>query len=61
MALSSSKFAATGASAGEPTDEADRGRHPGFARHECIAGGPGSLSLSFAGLVSEGLSFAGFG
>src|SRR5271163_1706896 len=33
--------------AGEPTDEADRGRHPGFARHEGLAGGPGSLSLSF--------------
>jgi hypothetical protein len=32
---------------GEPTDEADRGRHPGFARHEGLAGGPGSLSLSF--------------
>ena len=31
----------------EPTDEADRGRHPGFARHEGLAGGPGSLSLSF--------------
>jgi hypothetical protein len=33
--------------AGEPSDEADRGRHPGFARHESLAGGPGSLSLSF--------------
>src|SRR6476660_8782715 len=28
-------------------DEVDRGRHPGFARHERLAGGPGSLSLSF--------------
>src|SRR5262245_21552358 len=35
--------------AGEPADEADRGRHRGFARHECFAGGPGSLSLSFGG------------
>jgi hypothetical protein len=33
----------------EPTAEADRGRHPGFARHEGFAGGPGSLSLSFGG------------
>jgi hypothetical protein len=33
--------------ASEPADEADRGRHPGFARHEGLAGGPGSLSLSF--------------
>ena len=33
----------------EPTDEADRGRHTGFARHEGLAGGPGSLSLSFGG------------
>jgi hypothetical protein len=33
----------------EPTDEADRGRHPGFARYEGLAGGPGSLSLSFGG------------
>src|SRR5271169_1280913 len=31
-----------------PTDEADRGRHPGFARHEGLAGGPGSFSLSLA-------------
>src|SRR5262245_25008937 len=31
----------------EPADEADRGRHPGFALHEGLAGGPGSLSLSF--------------
>ena len=31
----------------EPTAEADRGRHTGFARHEGLAGGPGSLSLSF--------------
>src|SRR5438477_9980750 len=31
----------------EPAGEADRGRHPGFARHEGLAGGPGSLSLSF--------------
>src|SRR5437870_12877752 len=31
----------------EQTDEADRGRHTGFARHEGLAGGPGSLSLSF--------------
>jgi hypothetical protein len=29
-----------------PTDEADRGRHPGFARHEGVAGGPASLSLT---------------
>ena len=35
----------------EPTDEADRGRHPGFARHEGLAGGPGSLSLSLCGLA----------
>jgi len=35
-----------GASA-EPADEADRGRRPGFARHEGHAGGPGSLSLTF--------------
>jgi hypothetical protein len=34
--------------AAEPADEADRGRHTGFAWHEGIAGGPGSLSLSFA-------------
>src|SRR5262249_45625054 len=27
----------------------DRGHHPGFARHESFAGGPGSLSLSFGG------------
>jgi hypothetical protein len=33
----------------EPTVEADRGRHPGFARREGPAGGPGSLSLSLAG------------
>src|SRR5947209_20436178 len=33
----------------EPTDEADRGRHPGFARYEGLRGGPGSLSLSFGG------------
>src|SRR5215471_11569969 len=26
----------------------DRGRHPGFARHEGLAGGPGSLSLSLS-------------
>jgi hypothetical protein len=32
--------------AAEPTDEADRGRHLGFARNEGLAGGPGSLSLS---------------
>ena len=25
------------------------GRHTGFAQHEGLAGGPGSLSLSFAG------------
>ena len=30
-----------------PTDEADRGRHTGFARNDGFAGGPGSLSLSF--------------
>ena len=30
-----------------PADQADRGRHSGFARHEGLAGGPGSLSLSF--------------
>src|SRR6516165_10221040 len=29
--------------AAEPTDEADRGRHPGFARREVLAGGPGSF------------------
>jgi hypothetical protein len=33
--------------AAEQTDDADRGRHPGFARHQVLAGGPGSLSLSF--------------
>src|SRR5262245_37106093 len=33
----------------EQADEADRGRHPGFARHEGLAGGPGSLSLSLDG------------
>jgi hypothetical protein len=38
--------------ASEPTDEADRGRHPGFERHEGVAGGPCSLSLTF---VSEGV------
>jgi hypothetical protein len=32
----------------EPTDESDRRRHTGFARHKVPAGGPGSLSLSFA-------------
>src|SRR5262249_35560726 len=32
----------------EPTDEADPGRHPGFAQHEGLAGGPGSLSLWLA-------------
>jgi len=37
----------------EPPDEADRGRHTGFARHEGLAGGPGNLSLSFAGLAEE--------
>jgi hypothetical protein len=37
----------------EPADEADRGRHTGFARHEGLAGGPGSLSLSF-GHQSDG-------
>src|ERR1700681_1200374 len=42
-------------SAGEPADEADRGRHPGFARHEGLAGGPGSLSLSFGGVRRDGL------
>ncbi len=31
----------------ELPDEADRGRHPGFARHGGLAGGPGSLSLTF--------------
>ena len=40
-------------SAAEQADEADRGRHPGFARHEGLAGGPGSLSLSLCGGVSE--------
>jgi hypothetical protein len=40
--------------AAEPADEADRGRHPGFARHEDLAGGPGSLSLSFAGKILGG-------
>src|SRR6476469_7574346 len=30
----------------EPADEADRGRHPGFARHEGLAGGPGSLAVA---------------
>ena len=44
--------------AAEPTDEADRGRHPGFARHEGLAGGPGSLSLSFGGLVPTGFLFS---
>src|SRR5262245_51796750 len=33
----------------EPADEADRGRHPGVARHVGLAGGPGSLSLSLGG------------
>jgi hypothetical protein len=33
----------------EPADEADRGRHPCFARHVGFAGGPGSLSLSLGG------------
>lgn len=27
--------------------ETDRGHHPGFARHDKFAGGPGSLSLPF--------------
>jgi hypothetical protein len=36
-----------------PTDKADRGRHPDFARHECVAGGPGSLSLSFGRTKEE--------
>src|SRR6185295_4572693 len=40
--------------ASEQADEADRGRHTGFARHEGLAGGPGSLSLSFAGFVHRG-------
>ena len=31
-------------------DEADRGRHTGFARHDGLAGGPGSLSFSFGTL-----------
>jgi hypothetical protein len=30
-----------------PTDEADRGRHPGFPSSNVLGGGPGSLSLSF--------------
>ena len=30
---------------GEPADEADRGGHTGFARHEGLAGGPGQLIL----------------
>src|SRR6266446_4626684 len=38
-----------------PTAEADRGRHTGFARHEGLAGGPGSLSLSFAGFTRDEL------
>ena len=38
----------------EPTDEADRGRHPGFARHEVLAGGPGSLAVAFGGLTKRG-------
>jgi hypothetical protein len=33
----------------EPADEADRGRHPGMSSFNVIAGGPGSLSLSFGG------------
>ena len=33
---------------GEPADEADQGRHPSFAPREDFAGGPGSLSLTFA-------------
>ncbi len=35
----------------EPADEADRGRHIGFARYKCPAGGPGSLSLTFGRLI----------
>jgi len=35
----------------EPTDEADRGRHSGFARYQGLAGGPGSLSLSFGSTI----------
>jgi hypothetical protein len=29
----------------QPTDEADRGRSTGLARHKVFASGPGSLSL----------------
>src|SRR5882672_11313792 len=43
--------------AAEPTDEADRGRHSGFARHEGLAGGPGSLSLSFGGRGLRGVEW----
>src|SRR5262249_52666816 len=31
-----------------PAAEADRGRRPGFARYECLAGGPGSLAERYA-------------
>ena len=31
----------------EPTAEADRGRHPGFPIFSILAGGPGSLAVSF--------------
>src|SRR5262249_38929577 len=32
-----------------PTAEAARGRHPGFPRSTVLAGGPGSLALTFGG------------
>jgi hypothetical protein len=44
-ALRSSPLSSRNAS--EPADEADRGRWPGFARHEDLEGGSGSISLSF--------------
>jgi hypothetical protein len=39
------------ASAAEPADEVDRGRHTGLWSFNVIAGGPGSLSLSFGAAV----------
>jgi hypothetical protein len=35
----------------ERTAEADRGRHPGFPSFNVLAGGPGSLSLSFGSIA----------
>ena len=49
-----SRYRAARGISSEPADEADRGRHPGFARREGLAGGPGSLSLSFGSLIAEG-------